>query len=222
MKREDIEKDSSWVQKNQYFLEFILYFYDILYVLWKDCRLLVDNVLNGNGRMFMMIEATEKRYGNAIKIYFPDASAVEEMVNEKGVNLFYNGVEERKRCCRIRKIEPLRCALAPYSSWICGLRQKQSITRENLRVISWDDGNRMSKINPLFNWTEKDVRDYIRKYDVPYNKLHDDGYPSIGCACCTRAVKPEDDIRSGRWWWKSPEQKECGLHVVNGKLVRKK
>lgn len=176
------------------------------------------------GRLFNdtyhLIEATEKRYGNNVKIYFPDSSAVEEMVNEKGVNLFYNGVEERERCCSIRKREPLRRALAPYSSWICGLRQEQSPTRENLRVIAWDDGNRMSKINPLFNWTEKDVRDYIRKYDVPYNKLHDEGYPSIGCACCTRAVKPEEDIRSGRWWWESPEQKECGLHVVDGKLVR--
>ena len=178
------------------------------------------------GRLFNesyeLVAETEKHYGIKIKVYFPDTSSVEEMVNQDGVNLFYSSTEARKRCCHIRKIEPLRRALAPYSAWICGLRNAQSVTRKNLHITDWDDGNQMIKINPLINWTEKDLRDYIKKYNVPYNKLHDRGFLSIGCACCTRAVKPGEDIRAGRWWWENPEQKECGLHMVNGKLVREK
>lgn len=185
----------------------------------------IDVFTLDTGRLFNetydLIAETEKQYGIKIKIFFPDAKALEEMVNKEGVNLFYQGQEERKRCCHVRKLEPLQRALTPYSAWICGLRKEQSVTRSNLNATEWDNGNGMTKINPLINWTEKDVWDYVRKFNIPYNKLHDKGFLSIGCACCTRAVKPGEDVRAGRWWWEQPEQKECGLHIVDGKLVRK-
>lgn len=192
------------------------------------CRLgfSIDIFTLDTGRLFNetyeLISQTEKRYGIKIRIFFPDAAAVEKMVNTEGVNLFYRSAELRKQCCHIRKIEPLQRALLPYSAWICGLRREQSVTRGEILINDWDEAHQMVKINPLANWTEQEVWDYIRKYDVPYNPLHDRGFQSIGCACCTRAVKPGEDIRAGRWWWEQPEQKECGLHVVNGKLVRKK
>jgi len=176
------------------------------------------------GRVFQetydLIAETEKKYKKKIKIFFPNHAIVEEMVNSDGINLFYKSSELRKKCCHIRKLEPLSRALKPYSAWICGLRREQAATRSETKVIDLD-GNGKIKLNPLINWTEKDIWDYIRKHDVPYNKLHDKGFLSIGCACCTRAVAPGEHVRSGRWWWEDPEQKECGLHVVNGKLVRK-
>lgn len=186
----------------------------------------IDIFTLDTGRLFnetySLIAETEKRYNIKIKIFFPDSQAVEKMVREKGINLFYKGQEERKRCCHVRKIEPLQRALAPYSAWLCGLRKEQSITRQNLHIAEWDNANSLLKINPLINWTEKDVWDYVRKNNVPYNQLHDQGFLSIGCACCTRAIKTGEGIRDGRWWWEKPEDKECGLHLVNGKLVRKK
>jgi len=177
------------------------------------------------GRLFQetydLIYATEKKYDKKIEVFFPNHEAVEEMVNSDGINLFYKSAELRKKCCHVRKLEPLSRALKPYRAWICGLRRDQAATRSEVKVIELD-GNGRIKINPLIDWTEEDVWDYIKKYDVPYNKLHDQGFLSIGCACCTRAVAPGEHVRSGRWWWEDPEQKECGLHVVNGKLVRKK
>ncbi len=167
-----------------------------------------------------LIAETEKKYKKKIKIFFPNHQAVEEMVNQDGVNLFYKNSELRKKCCHVRKLEPLSRALKPYSAWICGLRREQAETRSGVKTIALD-ANKKIKINPLIDWTEKDVWNYIRKYDVPYNKLHDKGFLSIGCSCCTRAVAPGEHIRSGRWWWEDPQQKECGLHVVNGKLTRK-
>lgn len=167
-----------------------------------------------------LIAETEKKYKKKIKIFFPNHQAVEEMVNKNGVNLFYKNAELRKKCCHVRKLEPLSRALKPYSAWICGLRREQAETRSATKVVALD-ANEKIKINPLINWTEEDVWNYIRKYDVPYNKLHDKGFSSIGCSCCTRAVAPGEHVRSGRWWWEDPEQKECGLHVVNGKLTRK-
>jgi phosphoadenosine phosphosulfate reductase len=176
------------------------------------------------GRLFQesydLIAETEKKYNKKIEIFFPDHKAVEEMVNEDGINLFYKNSELRKKCCHVRKLEPLSRALKPYGAWICGLRREQAETRSGVKVIALD-GNEKVKINPLIDWTEDDVWNYIRKYDVPYNKLHDKGFLSIGCAPCTRAVAPGEHVRSGRWWWEDPEQKECGLHVVNGKLIRK-
>ena len=171
---------------------------------------------------YELISETERKYSIKIKIYTPDRKEVEEMVNENGVNLFRKSEKLRKRCCQVRKLEPLKRALADYSAWICGLRREQSVTREDITEIDWDGTHRMPKFNPLVDWTEEDVWNYIREHDVPYNKLHDRGFPSIGCACCTRAVKPGEDIRAGRWWWEEPEQKECGLHLVNGKFIRTK
>lgn len=168
------------------------------------------------GRLFPetydLIDRTSKRYKSNIKVYFPDAKQVEEMVNAKGINLFYDSVESRKLCCHIRKIEPLKRAFAGLDAWICGLRAQQSVTRKNIHIVEWDDNNGLLKINPLANWTEEQVWDYIREHKIPYNPLHDKGFPSIGCQPCTRAIQPGEDVRAGRWWWENPDTKECGLH----------
>jgi len=162
---------------------------------------------------YAVLEATRKRYGIRIEILFPDHEAVEEMVNEHGPNLFYDSIEARKRCCNVRKIEPLMRKLARLDAWICGLRAEQSPTRTGLERIEWDGKFGLFKISPLADWTTAQVWDYIKNNDVPYNELHDKGYPSIGCEPCTRAVQKGDDIRTGRWWWEEPENKECGLHL---------
>jgi phosphoadenosine phosphosulfate reductase len=147
-----------------------------------------------------------------MSVYFPDAGRVEEMVNTKGINLFFESVENRKLCCNIRKIEPLKRAFAGLDVWICGLRREQSVTRQDMQLIEWDKGNSIIKLNPLIDWTEEEVRKYIKDHGIPYNPLHDKGYPSIGCQPCTRAIFPGEDIRAGRWWWENPDTKECGLH----------
>ncbi|MFW5891979.1 MAG: phosphoadenylyl-sulfate reductase [Bacteroidota bacterium] len=169
------------------------------------------------GRMFPetydLIEKTEARYKLKIKIFFPDAASVEKMVNEKGINLFYRSIDNRKQCCGIRKIEPLKRALNGLDGWITGLRKEQSTTRTNMQIVEWDENNSMLKFNPLLHWTEQQLWDYIKNNNVPYNVLHDKGFPSIGCQPCTRAVAPGEDVRSGRWWWENPETKECGLHA---------
>jgi len=161
---------------------------------------------------YEVVERTRRKYGIQIEILFPDQQQVEEMVNAYGPNLFYESIEARKRCCRIRKIEPLKRMLSQLDAWICGLRSEQSLTRTGLQRIEWDDTFDLVKVSPLADWTTAQVWDYIKEHDVPYNKLHDQGYPSIGCAPCTRAIAEGDDIRSGRWWWEQPEHKECGLH----------
>ena len=142
------------------------------------------------------------------------------MENSFGPNLFYEGIEKRKLCCEVRKLRPLRKILSTLDAWICGLRREQSVTRTRVEKIEWDENFSMVKLNPLADWTEEHVWNYIRGNNVPYNKLHDNGYPSIGCAPCTRAVKPGEAARAGRWWWEEPEKKECGLHVADGKLKR--
>ncbi|MCM8823387.1 MAG: phosphoadenylyl-sulfate reductase [Candidatus Omnitrophica bacterium] len=168
-----------------------------------------------------VIERIKERYKVKIDFYFPDREKVEEMVSKYGPNLFYNSVELRRLCCNIRKVEPLSRALEGLSSWICGLRRDQSITRQEIKKIEIDNAhNQIIKINPLADWKEKQVWDYIRENNVPYNTLHDIGYPSIGCEPCTRPIKPGEDIRTGRWWWESAEHKECGLHP--SKLRREK
>lgn len=158
------------------------------------------------------IMKTTVRYKMNIEIFFPRHEAVQEMVNEKGINLFYESVENRKMCCDIRKMEPLRRAFSTLDAWICGLRKSQSITRKDVQLIEWDETNKLLKINPLINWSEKEVWDYIKTHQVPYNLLHDKGYPSIGCQPCTRAIQEGEDVRAGRWWWENPNTKECGLH----------
>ncbi len=168
------------------------------------------------GRLFYetyeLIHKTNNRYGIHIRIMFPDAGKVEEMVNSKGINLFYESIENRKLCCHIRKIEPLRRALKGQEIWITGLRREQSPTRTGLQYVEWDKDNRILKVNPLLEWSEAMVWDFIRANKVPYNSLHDKGFPSLGCQPCTRAIMPGEDIRAGRWWWENPDSKECGLH----------
>lgn len=168
------------------------------------------------GRLFYetheLIEKTCIRYKIKMEVYSPNQDEVEAMVLEKGINLFYKSVENRKECCRIRKINSLKRAFAGSDIWICGLRREQSVTRTENALIEWDEANVMIKLNPLIDWTEQQVWDYIKQNNVPYNSLHDKGYPSIGCQPCTRAIFPGEDIRAGRWWWESPESKECGLH----------
>ena len=158
-----------------------------------------------------LLEAARDKYPIAIRTYFPEASVVEAWVAQNGPNAFYKSIAQRKQCCEIRKIEPLRRALAGKKSWLTGLRREQSQARQILELEAWDDANGLRKINPLVDWTNDEVWTYIRQHDVPYNALHDRGYPSIGCAPCTRAVQPGEDIRAGRWWWES-SSKECGLH----------
>ncbi len=160
-----------------------------------------------------LIGEVERRYDTKLKIYFPDASAVETYVRANGINAFYDSVELRKACCHVRKIEPLRRALAGKKAWITGLRAAQSVTRAGLPLREFDEGNGLQKLNPLSEWTETEVWAYIRINDVPYNALHDRFYPSIGCAPCTRAIALGEDVRAGRWWWEDPASKECGLHV---------
>jgi len=163
-----------------------------------------------------LIARTKERYGVTMHVCFPAADAVEEMVDRDGVNLFRDSIEARKRCCEIRKVRPLRRAQIELDAWICGLRSGQGATRQKVDPVEWDDAAGLVKINPLAAWDEARVWDYVRAHDVPYNPLHDAGFPSIGCAPCTRAVAPGEDARSGRWWWESAEQRECGLHQRSG------
>lgn len=183
-----------------------------LSVIDKDVRIFTLDT----GRLFPetldLIDKTNKRLGINIEVYFPDAGQVEEMVNTKGINLFYESIENRKLCCNIRKIVPMKRALKGIDAWITGLRSEQSVTRNDLSIVSWDENFGLIKVNPLLNRTEKQVRDAVKENNIPYNPLHDKGFPSIGCLPCTRAVEPGEDIRSGRWWWEIPENKECGLH----------
>lgn len=167
-----------------------------------------------------MVERVKARYGYDIALYRPEPAAVERYVTQNGLNAFYDSVEMRKECCRIRKVEPLGRALAGKRAWITGQRRAQSSTRAELAVQEDDASHGMQKFNPLADWSEQDVWDYLRENKVPYNVLHDRGYPSIGCEPCTRAIEPGEDVRAGRWWWEHPESKECGLHMVDGKLIR--
>lgn len=169
-----------------------------------------------------VLDKTGKKYNLAIEVLFPESSAVESMVKEKGINLFYDSIDSRKECCGIRKVQPLRKKLSQLDAWVTGLRKEQAVTRSNTHKIEFDEGNNLIKINPLADWTEKQTWDYIKENEIPYNKLHDQNFPSIGCAPCTRAIEPHEDVRAGRWWWEEPEQKECGLHWKDGKLVRTK
>ena len=167
-----------------------------------------------------MIDRVKETYDYDIALFRPDPLAVERYVTQHGLNAFYESVDMRKECCRIRKVEPLGRALAGKRAWITGQRRAQSATRAELAVQEDDLGHAMQKFNPLTDWSEENVWEYLRSNDVPYNALHDRGFPSIGCEPCTRAVEPGEDVRAGRWWWENPESKECGLHVVDGKLIR--
>ena len=156
---------------------------------------------------------TTVKYGKSIKAYTPDTEQLEKMLTEKGVYSFYDSIENRKECCDVRKVFPLRKALQNVDLWITGLRAEQSVTRVDLALLEEATGFDTIKFNPLTAWTLDEVLDYIKKYNIPYNSLHDKGFISIGCAPCTRAIKKGEDIRAGRWWWESKDKKECGLHV---------
>ncbi len=162
---------------------------------------------------FDILAAAKARYSLSIETFFPKHEAVEAFVNREGPNAFYDSLQLRKDCCFIRKVEPLNRALHGATAWITGLRRDQAATRSDLGPFEVDHAHGgILKVNPLIEWSLDETWAYVRKHDVPYNALHDQGFPSIGCAPCTRAVEPEEDIRAGRWWWEAPEHKECGLH----------
>ena len=162
---------------------------------------------------YTLIGAVEQRYRTRLKLYFPEAGAVEHFVRTHGINAFRDSVDLRKACCQVRKLAPLRRALAGKKAWITGLRAAQSVTRSGLPLREFDEGNGLYKLTPLSDWSETEVWAYIRLHDVPYNALHDQFYPSIGCAPCTRAISVGEEVRAGRWWWENPETRECGLHI---------
>lgn len=164
-----------------------------------------------------LMQDVSKKYRVPLRIYFPNVKQVEEYVAQNGVNGFYDSVALRKSCCHIRKVEPLRRALVGKRAWVTGIRREQAPIREKIEYSEYDVDNRLQKFNPLLEWTHQQVWAYIKHYEVPYNTLHDSHFPSIGCAPCTRAITPGEDVRSGRWWWESPESKECGLH--SGKVI---
>ncbi|MBW6488285.1 phosphoadenylyl-sulfate reductase [Sulfurimonas sp.] len=164
-----------------------------------------------------VMDRTNLKYRIKIRVYFPESKDIEKLYYMQGANGFYDSIENRKECCYVRKIAPLKRALEGVEVWITGLRAEQSPTREEMQPLEWDESNGVIKLNPLILWKESDVWSYIKENGVPYNALHDEGYPSIGCEPCTRAVEVGADIRSGRWWWESPEHKECGLHIKETK-----
>lgn len=163
---------------------------------------------------YALMQQTAETYpSKPVTVFFPRAESVEQYVNSQGINAFYGSIDARKECCRIRKLEPLARALAGKAAWVTGLRREQSTTRTDMQEQEWDAGNGLQKFNPLLAWSEKEVWAYIKALNVPYNALHDQHYPSIGCAPCTRAIAVGEDVRAGRWWWENPENKECGLHA---------
>ncbi len=167
-----------------------------------------------------MLPRINAHYGQAVQVYRPLQEGVDQYVSQHGLNAFYDSVDLRKACCQIRKVEPLNRALQDQQAWLTGQRRSQSSTRQELAFEEDDQARGIKKFNPLAEWSEDDVWHYIRSYNVPYNILHDRNYPSIGCEPCTRAIQAGEDVRAGRWWWENPESKECGLHLVDGKLVR--
>jgi phosphoadenosine phosphosulfate reductase len=160
-----------------------------------------------------LLDTVRDKYPVSIRTYFPESPSVQAWVEQNGPNAFYRSVAQRLQCCHIRKVEPLARALAEKKSWVTGLRREQSAARQNLEIEAWDETHGLIKLNPLLEWTGEEVWSYINTHGVPYNALHDRGYPSIGCAPCTRAVAAGEDGRSGRWWWEQESQKECGLHL---------
>jgi len=170
-----------------------------------------------------LVDAIQRQYGHAVKVYRPEQQAVAQYVSVHGRDAFYESVDLRKRCCDIRKVEPLKRALAGKKAWLTGLRREQSATRTELQVQSFDAVFGLEKFNPIADWSEAEVWAYLRAFAVPFNALYEQGYRSIGCAPCSRPVVTGEDVRAGRWWWEQPESKECGLHVgPDGKLVRSK
>lgn len=190
-------------------------------------QVITDKILTNNipikiftldtGRLFpetySVWRSTNEKYNTHIKAYYPDAFSLESFVEKKGPNAFYESVENRKDCCYIRKVAPLKRALKDNSIWITGLRAEHSADRHKMPQVEWDESNNVIKYHPILHWTTEEVKQYINENDIPYNSLHDKGFVSIGCAPCTRAIRPGEDFRAGRWWWEDDSKKECGLHV---------
>lgn len=186
---------------------------DMMVGISKSARIFTLDTGRQFPETYELIDRTNMQYGISIEVFFPDFHKVQEMVREHGINCFYDSVDLRHLCCNIRKIEPLKRALQGVDVWISGLRRDQSVTRKNMQMVEYDTADNVIKFNPLILWSEPQVLDYVKEHGVPYNKLHKQGFPSIGCQPCTRAVKPGEDIRAGRWWWEDPDHRECGLHV---------
>ena len=161
---------------------------------------------------YELLDRIEHRYGRSMTIYYPQSSDVEDWVGEHGINGFRNGLEQRRSCCGVRKVAPFRRAVAGRGAWVTGIRRGQSASRSLAAPVEWDGEYGLFKVSPLLDWSQMEIWDYIRKKRLPYNSLHDSGFPSIGCAPCTRAVQPGEDERSGRWWWERADARECGLH----------
>ena len=192
-------------------------------------HLIASNKLNINlftldtGRLFpetySVWSATKNKYEIDIAAFYPDHKLLEEFISEKGPNSFYESVENRKACCYIRKVDPLKRALQGYDIWVTGLRAEHSENRMAMANIEFDEGNKIIKYHPLLTWTTQQVKDFISQNNIPYNPLHDRGFVSIGCAPCTRAIRPGEDFRAGRWWWEDTSKKECGLHDLKPQIA---
>jgi phosphoadenosine phosphosulfate reductase len=187
----------------------------ISHMIFSD-KLPIEVFTLDTGRLFnetySVLNSTLDRYKTPIKVYYPQTESIEKLVSEKGPISFYESIENRKECCYIRKVEPLKRALKGKLIWITGIRAEQSNNRSDMPNLEWDESNQIYKFHPILNWTLDDVKQYIFKNNIPYNSLHDKGFISIGCAPCTRAVKEGEDFRAGRWWWEDNTKKECGLH----------
>ncbi len=189
--------------------------FDMYWRVNPKARVMTLDTLRLPTETYTLFDQTVLRYNVKIETWYPDMESVAEMVESKGFNLFYKGIDNRKLCCSIRKVVPLNRALSGVDAWVTGLRRDQGMERGQIDTVEWDDAHSNYKVNPLANWTFEQVEAYVKENGVPYNELHDKGYPSIGCDPCTRAVKPGEDLRAGRWWWEAdPDAKECGLHVI--------
>lgn len=186
---------------------------DMIVKLDPNARIFVLDTGRLNPETYEVLDRARDKYGINFEVYFPQTDAVENLLRNKGALSFRHSIENRKECCGIRKVEPLRRALSGRAAWITGLRRAQAVTRTSLPKVEWDGGHGLFKLNPLADWSEEQVWEYAKDNGVPTNTLHAQGFPSIGCAPCTRAIAPGEDVRAGRWWWESPEHKECGLHV---------
>jgi phosphoadenosine phosphosulfate reductase len=205
---------SSALQMSSFGMEDVALF-DMFWRIDPQARLATLDTWRLPTETYTVMDQTRIRYNVIIEVFQPNPDDVAQMIREHGFNLFYKGKPNRMHCCHIRKVEPLERALSKAEAWVTGLRRDQGMDRGVTKVIEWDEPHSCYKINPLVNWTFDQVREYIDQNNVPYNELHDQGYPSIGCAPCTRAVSSTEDPRAGRWWWESdPDAKECGLHVV--------
>lgn len=179
----------------------------------KDVKIFTLDTGRLHEQTYQVMNNTNNKYHIKMDVYYPDYKNIQQLYKDQGINGFKQSVENRKSCCYMRKIEPLKRALTGLDVWITGLRRSQSQTREEMQLVEWDESNNLLKVNPLIEWSEEDIWNYIEKNNVPYNQLHKQGYPSIGCEPCTRAISKGEDIRAGRWWWENPEHKECGLHL---------